>query len=211
MRRLSAALAVVLIAAVGPSNVGSSRVAPSGSDTTTLSGATAAAPVNAPNPDTSDCKEPLEALTTLTIFDRYSEHIADLGRASTAVFEGTITTIGSAEWNTLDGKAPDHGGATLVRRMTTVRVGTAGKGVVDGDVTVALPGGTIGCTTYQLGGFADVHVGDRIVLFVEQFGETKLQGLGMATVGWLVGPDGMVDTPEDGVMDATRVVELAGP
>lgn len=155
-----------------------------------------------------DCPDPL---THLTSFDRVSETVDFLTKSSSAVLAGTILSIGPTQWNTPDGSKPtDMTMATSVRRMATIAVQGNGKGATDGStVSVALPGGTIGCDTYRLSGFAEVNKGDSVVLFVEPVagGRTaNATDLGMATIGWLVGPNGKVTTPEDGDLTTASVL-----
>jgi len=154
-----------------------------------------------------DCQS---ALAHLTTDDRASETVEDLASASSAAFAGTVTSIGPAEWNTPDGKPTEDTSATAVRRMATVKVKGNGKGVTDGStVTVAFPGGTIGCDLYQMSGFAEMKQGDSVVLFVESLpgAETaKVTNLGMATVGWKVQPNGSVRTPEEGELTLSALL-----
>ena len=160
------------------------------------------------------CTDPLTHLTT---FDRASVRVAELARVSTFVLEGTITSIGQAEWNTPDGRPSSTVSATDVRRIATVEVGSgvevggSGKNLDRGtSVSVALPGGTIGCDAYRLDGFVDADVGDRVVLFVQPVEADRAgAGLGMARVGWPVGMDGSVQTPEDGELLSGDLVSLA--
>lgn len=169
---------------------------------------------SAPDPtalpvDDGDCTDPLVHLTTV---DRFSETVESLAIGSTAAFVGTIVSIGPTEWNTPDGSPSDSRLATSVRRMAIVDVVGKGKGVARGStVTIAFPGGTIGCDTFTMEGFADVKAGDTVVLFVEtvpEFDPSKAGHLGMATVGWLVDPSGKVQTPEEGALTQATVQSM---
>lgn len=153
------------------------------------------------------CDEPI---THLTSFDRASLEVADLALVSTSVFVGTIRSISPAEWNTADGAPSEMASATFVRRMAAVEI-VSGSNVAPGAiVSVALPGGTIGCDSYRLSGFVDAEVGDTVALFVQPVdADPETVGLGMARVGWPVGSDGRVQTPADGDLLPADFVSLA--
>lgn len=104
--------------------------------------------------------------------DRTDPTVAGESRVSEAVVIGSVVSIGPARWGTKDGAAPAVSNRIPsplgVYRVAKVRVVAAGRGNlgVDRILEVRVPGGTIGCSTFTIGGFADLVPGSQVAVFL---------------------------------------------
>ncbi|MBA2381574.1 MAG: hypothetical protein H0V73_05625 [Chloroflexi bacterium] len=115
---------------------------------------------------------PPPCLTRMTTYDRMVTTPAEDAANSQTVVVGRVTGVGAAQWNTPGGRAPvtrpERSEAADVIRLIRIEVEETIRGVpVAPVITIWIPGGTIGCQRYLMGGFMDdIAIGDRYLVFV---------------------------------------------
>lgn len=154
---------------------------------------------------------PDDCLTIGTTFDYPAQTIENQATFSRAVFVGTVSAVGEAQW--VEGKEPadDEKLGNSVFREVTASVGELAKGAgVGKSVTFRVPGGVVGCDRYFVVGFPDdaMKPGRRIAFFLGSGGLKATDGLDKAYAisAWPVGEDGKIATPEDGSVSVTELV-----
>lgn len=122
-----------------------------------------------------DPAEPPEELpppcfATTTMYDRMVTTPAEDAARSVTVLVGRVTGVGAAQWNTAGGRAPatDHPDAANVMRLLRIEVEETIRGKpVPSVITIWIPGGTIGCHQFDIGGTPrNIAVGDQFVVLI---------------------------------------------
>lgn len=124
-------------------------------------------------------------LNHITVFDRMTTTVEQDAAISSSVVIGTITGIGKAQWNTTDGAPPSERHdiePSRVMRLLRVKVETVVKGAAPAVATLSIPGGTIGCHRFDMGGFAEAQIGGRYVFFLN--GATPRHAIEGAISAW---------------------------
>jgi hypothetical protein len=129
-----------------------------------------------------------------TTTDRLVTTPAQDATSSLTVLVGRVNGVGSAQWNTTDSQPPGQidQDAGSVLRLVRIAVESTIRGVpVPAVITVWIPGGTIGCQQYLIGGFgSDIAVGDRYVVFLRSgLPRTGLSGVFQAWQLWSISGD----------------------
>jgi hypothetical protein len=180
---------------------------------TTEPGATTDPDAVRPSPEVT-APPPGDCRSYTTFRDGAPPTVEILTRVASSAFVGTITEVGPARWNTVDGEAPSRDaieGDSVVRlakvQVTEPISGAAGA---DGAVTVALPGGQMGCDVFEDADIPlEVEPGDTYVFFVGSPGRLHVGEGDLATAMWPVSPTGAVATPTEGTMSVEELVRLA--
>lgn len=133
--------------------------------------------------------------------DRANPSIRGASAASEAAITASVVEIGPARWGTPDGTQPvvtDRIPSPLsVYRLARVKVLGVGHGpLAAGDlVTVRVPGGSIGCSTFEVGGYPDFAPGEPVALFLGALPSlSRAPGAGFDVVDALPIVDGRVRT-----------------
>jgi hypothetical protein len=146
----------------------------------------------------------------LSIDDGASPTVAHRTHASQMVAVGTVTSIGSARWNTPNGSAPTfsqgHPPAwALIYRPVTLSIQETAKGVGVATLTGRLPGGTVSCFTYtQSGAPAPAANGSYAFFLGASADSTGFTSAQLTLIdAWPVAADGTISTPLDGTLSTT--------
>jgi hypothetical protein len=147
-------------------------------------------------PPTSEC------LTYATVYDKIPTTMNDLARTSTFVVDATIEELGPARWRTDSGRAPtEKHSLTSDRVLRLVRL-SIGQDLsqrgASGSVVAWIPGGTMGCSKFLVGGYPiDLRVGDRFAFFLNSNNApvTGLKGVSQVVEMWPI--KGSVATSPD--------------
>ena len=146
------------------------------------------------DPAQSPREIPPPCLIHATMTDRLMTTPAQDATSSLTVLVGRVSGVGAAQWNTSDGQPPGEvdQDAGSVLRLVRIDVESTIRGVaVPAVITVWIPGGTIGCQQYLIGGFrSDLAVGDRYVVFLRSgLPRTGLTGVFQAWQLWSISGD----------------------
>lgn len=177
------------VTTTGPSVVGIDR-SPSTSPSTSASPAglsSASPPPVALDPPESPQAPPGECSTSSTIREFALGTIGAIARGSDAIVVATVLQVGTARWDTVDGRPPDRHDrdAFHVVRLVRIRVDDTLAGDLEFPV-VALPGGVIGCWQFLMDYTpSDVQPGERYVLVV--WGaphDPRIAGIALVSETW---------------------------
>jgi hypothetical protein len=143
-----------------------------------------------------------ECLRHVKVVDAAPSTIEGMTSISTGVFIGRISEVGPTRWRTTGEKTPSEQqeiSVDNVMRLVRVAVEEVAAGAADGTMVFWIPGGTIGCHTFETAGFPlDLKTGDEFGFFIDA-NQAPLKGVTAARVHemWPVQGDTVV-TPEQG-------------
>lgn len=155
-------------------------------------------------PDATDCRSLYLAIDSL------DPTLENLRRESRDVIVGTVARQGEAFWDSPTGQGPKPGEQLgegnefyiLTPYVLTVEEAVTGSRS-PGEITVAVEGGTIGCSKLEVSPAVTLKVKERYVLFLSPRlarAGTKPVELPMADHAWPVQANGTVLTPLDGAI-----------
>jgi hypothetical protein len=213
-------LSTLVIAVVASQRLGSSASASNGDapslPTTTAVQSRASSPSTLSSrgetqldPSTAPAELPGDCDPHYGTLDRIQLPVQARAAASHSVVRGTVDAIGQAQWNTPGTKPPDAKLANSLDVMRLFRV--TGATTLAGEAISAdvfwVPGGTIGCVTFTIGGY-DMEVGEEYLFFLAaNDAKSGPAGTLEANEIWPV-VDGVVTTPTEGKMTVSQLQAL---
>lgn len=112
-----------------------------------------------------------DKITVNKLYPSENLEIQNLYSSSEIVVTGNVESISDARWNTADGNKPlKVGEDDEIYRLATINVQEKIKGEVNSRIQVKIPGGKVDGITYVVTPSPKVHIGEQVVLFLEESG-----------------------------------------
>lgn len=140
--------------------------------------------------------------------------VATMARLSRSVVVGQVVDVGPSRWNTPDGGPPrrQDGGLFPVVRFVRVAVQQSVSGpIVQSPFTVWIPGGAIGCSTWDVSDFPrSLTIGEQFAFFLDDR-PLAIPVAGVVSVLAMLSIDaaGGVVTPDEGQLTIATFLERA--
>jgi hypothetical protein len=141
--------------------------------------------------------------------------VATMARLSTSVVIGQVVDVGPGRWNTPDGGPPrrEDGGLFPVVRFLRVVVQQSVTGpIVQSPFTVWIPGGAIGCSTWDVGDYPrSLTIGEQFAFFLDDR-PLAVPVAGVVSVHAMLSIDaaGRIATPDEGRLTIATFLERSG-
>lgn len=146
----------------------------------------------------------LECGTSMVSRDAPEPTIANRAAVASAVVIATVVEVSPPRWNTDDGAAPEAArppAGAHIYTPVTITVDDAVKGLETEELTVRVPGGTVGCYSFVFDNTPDLKAGAQYAFFlapgVDAAGNSEAAEL-TVNEAWPVVDGATVVTPLDG-------------